>query len=143
MIKCQILTVVLGLIVIVLGGSLYIFYRSESLALFEWVRAVGMYDWVDSMRPEEDIDSWLVYSLPDGLWLLSYILFMAALRNFDIRESLLYSAPLIVGAFVSEFLQMSDKVKGTFDIVDLMCYATAVVLGVVYVRIINKCINKK
>ena len=87
MIKCQILTVVLGLIVIVLGGSLYIFYRSESLALFEWVRAVGMYDWVDSMRPEEDIDSWLVYSLPDGLWLLSYILFMAALRNFDIRES--------------------------------------------------------
>lgn len=141
--KCQILTAALGIMAIILGGGLYVFYRSKSLPLFDWVRAIGIYDWVLSVRPAENVNSWLVSSLPDGLWLLSYMLLMSALCRFHVRESMLYSAPLIVVAFVSEFLQISDRIDGTFDMVDLLCYMAAVALGFVYVKVINKSLNKK
>lgn len=137
---CRALTIILGLLSLTTGGILYILYRSETLILFKWVKALGLYDIVSDLRPSKSSDSWLVYSLPDGLWLFAYILLMGALWNFDSRKSLLYSAPLVVIAIGSELSQMHHITKGTFDIVDLLCYIVATIAGTIYIKIAHKLI---
>lgn len=132
------LTMILGVLSLTTGGVLYILYRSETLILFGWIKTLGLYDIVSNLRPSNGSDSWLVYSLPDGLWLFAYILLMGALWNFDTLKSLLYSAPLVVIGIGSELLQIHHIVRGTFDIVDLLCYIVAIVFGIIYIKIANK-----
>ena len=129
---------ILGVLSLTTGGVLYILYRSETLILFGWIKTLGLYDIVSNLRPSNGSDSWLVYSLPDGLWLFAYILLMGALWNFDTLKSLLYSAPLVVIGIGSELLQIHHIVRGTFDIVDLLCYIVAIVFGIIYIKIANK-----
>lgn len=140
--KCKVLTVLLGISSFFIGGGLYLLYRSESLRMFTSIKAMGMYDLVSAIRPHEGLDCWIIYSLPDGLWLFSYILLMAALWNFDTRNTWLYSTPLVVIAIGSEILQIPHIVSGTFDWVDLLCYLGATLLGYVYIKIINNHLNR-
>ena len=143
--KLRVLTLILGLLSISLGGSIYLFFRSEKLPMFEWVKAMGIYDLISSMRIENCDGGWLIYSLPDGLWLFSYILIMAALWSFDEKRTMLYSVPLVIIAIGSESLQYFHLISGTFDVIDLLCYIGANVFGFVYVKIIinNLKLNKR
>ena len=79
-----------------------------------------------SLRPQAHYDNWLVYSLPDGLWMLAYVLLMGAIWNFHVKKSLLVTLPLAVVAIGSELLQIPRWIPGTFDIVDLFCYLMAI-----------------
>lgn len=133
------MTWVLGLLAITLGGSIYLFFRSEKLLMFEWLKKMGIYDSISAMRIETSDGGWLIYSLPDGLWLFSYILIMAALWSFEEKRTMLYSVPLVVIAIGSELLQFFHLISGTFDVIDLLCYIGACIFGFVYVKII---INK-
>lgn len=135
--RLRILTVGCGLLSIVFGGCLYLLYRSETLLIFKWIKVMGIYDFISVLRPDNGINSWFVYSLPDGLWLFSYIMIISAIWCFDIRKSLLYSVPLVIIAIGSEILQIPHIVSGTFDFIDLWCYIVATILGYVYMIIIN------
>lgn len=136
--KLRVLTLILGLLSITLGGSIYLFFRSEKLQMFEWLKAMEIYDSISAMRMESCDGGWLIYSLPDGLWLFSYILIMAALWSFDEKRTTLYSVPLVVIAIGSELLQFFHLISGTFDVIDLLCYIGASIFGFVYVKnIIN------
>lgn len=134
--KLRVLTLIIGLLSIILGGSIYLFFRSETLLMFGWLKSMGIYDAISAMRTETCDGGWLIYSLPDGLWLFSYILIMSALWSFDVRKTMLYSAPLVIIAIGSELLQLPHLISGTFDVIDLLCYIGASIFGCVYIKII-------
>lgn len=121
-----------------IGGVLYLMCRSECLVMFDWCKAIGIYPFIKQLRPQGDFDSWWFYSLPDGLWLFSYIILIGAIWTFDMRKSLLFSVPLIVIAIGSELLQIQHIVRGTFDIIDLLCYIAGSVIGLFYIKKLNK-----
>lgn len=138
MLKKRIITILLSFSTLLIGGGLYLMCRSERLVMFDWCKAIGIYPLIQQLRPKGNFDSWLVYSLPDGLWLFSYIILMGAIWAFDIRKSLLCSAPLIVIAIGSELLQLPHIVRGTFDVIDLLCYIAGSVSGIFYIKKLNK-----
>ena len=143
MYKKRIVTLILSFTTLFIGGGLYLMCRSECLVMFDWCKAIGIYPFIQQLRPHGNFDSWVVYSLPDGLWLFSYIILMGAIWAFDMRKSLLCSAPLIVIAIGSELLQFPHIVRGTFDIIDLLCYIAGSVIGIFYIKTLNKTIEKK
>lgn len=137
----RIMTMLLGMLSLFVGGSLYLMCRSDSLVMFSWCKNLGIYDMVLSLRPEESLGGWVVYSLPDGLWLFSYILLMGSIWNFNLKQSCYASCPLAVIAIGSELLQIPGWIPGTFDVADLLCYLSACGLGYVYLKSFNHLIQ--
>lgn len=134
MYKKRIATLILSLVTLFFGGGLYLMCRSEHLVMFDWCKAIGIYPLIQQLRPQGHFDSWVIYSLPDGLWLFSYIILTGAIWAFDMRKSLLCSVPLIVIAIGSELLQLPHIIRGTFDIIDLLCYIAGSVGGIFYIK---------
>jgi hypothetical protein len=71
----------------------------------------------------ENLPGWFLYSLPDGLWLFSYISVLLTVWNNNISKDNIYWILLvpIIAVFI-EFGQLLSIVSGTFDMIDLTFY---------------------
>jgi hypothetical protein len=74
--------------------------------------------WVDFLR----------YNLPDGLWLLSILLFLRAVWHNDPKTFLIYKTCIIFIGFFLEALQISDTIPGTFDFLDLVTMGSIILV---------------
>ena len=71
---------------LLIGCTLYILYRPTSLLMFHWIDRAGFFSQVMGLRvlfedAEHLIPSWLVYSLPFSIWVLSYQLFIHTIQD--------------------------------------------------------------
>lgn len=132
---------VVSLLLFLTGGLLYVLYRSLSLRMFLWIKALGLYPTVLLWRKTAkvcDMPGWVIYSLPDGLWMASYLLLMCVLWYRETSWAA-FLFPMLLPLFmnVTEFLQGLGMFPGTFDAVDLICYDIPVfifVLKYIYER---------
>lgn len=129
-------TLFLSLVLFGVGGMIYILFRSLSLKMFSWFEFLGWMNHIHRFRGEVqhwELPMWVKFALPDGLWVLSYILLIGCIWNFDYPKAkgVMFLLPLI--AINSELLQAINVVKGTFDSVDLLCYSGATLVGWLYV----------
>lgn len=105
---------------LLLGGLLYIAYRSKSLRMFYWFELIGLNSPISNLRDnlyalKQYIPPWVYFSLPDGLWVYSFtssILILWKKNNYWILF------PIITGIMV-EVLQGFSLFPGTFDYLDL------------------------
>ena len=96
--------------------------------MFGWARTLGMYDRLSFWRRSvstDGIPEFVIFALPDGLWLFSYIVTIATVWDFRMRQCWLSIIALPVVACVSEMGQISGIVPGTFDMADMGCYLLA------------------
>lgn len=122
---------------LLLGGLLYIAYRSKSLRMFYWFELIGLNSPISNLRDnlyalKQYIPPWVYFSLPDGLWVYSFtssILILWKKNNYWILF------PIITGIMV-EVLQGFSLFPGTFDYLDL----TFSIIGLTLSKII---INNK
>jgi len=116
------------LISLIIGGLIYILFRSNSLLMFEWFALLGILDLVIFCRGMIDpilhlIPSWILYSAPDGLWMFSYMCFILMVWGNSIDyKNLIWIILLPLYAFYTEFGQFFGFVSGTFDFLDLFFY---------------------
>lgn len=111
---------------IVVGGAMYVLFRSEGMLLFRLTDAMGLNGVVGSMR--EAVAGWrpegfVLKSLPGGLWALSYMLLMDVLfagSKAGVRLAWASVVPLAGGA--SELMQLAGWLPGWFSVGDLMSY---------------------
>ena len=114
------------------GGLIYIGWRSKTLSMFCWfdnLQLSGFIERIRSVCARYDVSDWVKYSLPDGLWLFSYLLLIDTIWNE--KETLSYKIYLWilpVIAISTEILQIFAIVPGVFDFSDLLCYLGAVVV---------------
>ncbi len=126
----------IGALLILLGGMIYLSFRPTTLLLFHVLDGLGVMplmtswrDWVAEWQPSE----FVVYSLPGGLWAASYILLTYPLLHRQqawLRLAIAGSVPLM--GFVSELLQQGNLLPGVFDIADLCCYAVPLLLLILF-----------
>jgi hypothetical protein len=69
---------------LVLGGLIYICWRAKTIWMFDWFRMFGLVANIDHLRSisapiSNLLPQWIIYSLPDGLWVYSLTAFMAML----------------------------------------------------------------
>lgn len=97
-------------------------------------------EYVSFLTPlnKAEIPEWVKYSLPDGLWVLSYMLFMNII--WDNRTTIgyfwIFCLPII--ALLSEFGQLFHIVPGTFDAMDLLCYGLPIMVYVSILKLKSK-----
>ena len=110
---------------ITVGGLIYIRWRDSNLVMFRWFRALSLDTVIGWLRAGADAPAggwplWMVYSLPDGLWvyaLTALMIFLWRDSNSPIKLAWL-SLGLLLGAG-SELGQLAGVVPGSFDLVDL------------------------
>lgn len=121
--------IVLGrLFTLLLGSFIYVSFRQDTLIMFGWLREIGVFEFTAGYRHytlpfAENIPNWILYSLPDGLWLFSYVFFMLIIWDNKISKHNIYwilLAPIF--AICSEIGQLLNFVPGTFDLYDIYSY---------------------
>ena len=130
---------VISIILFFLGGIIYLGYRSKTLLMFKWTDYLNINNTINSWRSfaiKHPLPDWILYSLPDGLWLLSYMILIDTIWGNDSKGLgfWLYILPII--GIVSELIQIPFPIIGTFDFVDLACYISAVIIYKLYKIII-------
>lgn len=114
------------------GGMIYLGWRSRNIVLFQLLEKWKIFDFLNSIRNSVinySLYDWVKYSLPDGLWLFSYMFIINAIWHDHKNVSyyvFIWSLPVI--AIMFELLQYMAIVPGTFDIIDLSCYILAIVI---------------
>lgn len=120
---------------ILIGGSLYIAFRSKSIRLFDWFERIGLTESLHGFRSiiipyKKDIPSWLYYSLPDGLWVYAFASALMIYWNQEIEKVKYWLlVPIVSGVFI-EIAQGLKLLQGTFDFLDLAFTILALILSV-------------
>ena len=123
--------IVSSIVPLIIGGMLYLGYRSQELLMFRWANYLGLSRIVNSWRKfcfQYPLPEWCYYALPDGLWLLSYILLINIIWDSHTWKSIIWIYALPTIAITSELIQLLDSRFGTFDIMDVICYMGAILL---------------
>lgn len=73
----------------------------------------------------------IIYSLPAGLWIASYLMMMyLTTKGYTRKSRLMLTLPLPITAIVLEFMQLLGLCIGTFDAYDLICYTIPLIFFV-------------
>lgn len=115
----------IALIALLVGGLIYILWRSETLMMFVWFEHIGLNNVFGSMRNSTSgvsvsLPNWFLFSLPNALWLFSGLLVFDFIWGSKLSASKLFWLSFFwmvaVGAEVSQAL---DILPGTFDWQDM------------------------
>lgn len=131
----------LALFSFTIGANIYTDIRGYDKGIFNWVDLLLPVD-LSSFSSHFFSHPFLVYNLPDGLWLFSLNLLLLTIWNFQLNKQ---SLSWLLGAFcigiVLEFMQYTHLIRGTFDAKDLFSYGMACVVTLL-ITLINS-INEK
>jgi len=96
--------------------------------MFNWFDTLGLNHQILSLRNinievVEKLPSWFKYSLPDGLWVFSYVcLILLIWSESEVKKYLFWVLVIPSIAIISEFGQLANILPGTFDPVDIIFY---------------------
>lgn len=124
---------------LILGASIYILFRSSGLLFFQWFKFLKIYDKIfilriSALKYKIYLSDYCLYSLPDGLWMYSYVNFMIyiSLRlKIRLLSIWLFMLPLI--ALISEILQLVKMIPGYFDVFDFLSYSLGVLIPLLFI----------
>lgn len=117
----------LALLLLVIGGGIYLLMRQPVMLMHKVASELGIGIFIDKGRmlvQGWQLPEWMIFSLPGALWSTAYILIIDALlskspswRRFAVAAFI----PLV--GIVSELLQFVGLLPGTFDALDIIAYA--------------------
>ena len=119
---------------LLIGSLIYILFRSSTLKMFIWYDKLGITNQISRMRANtflysNKLPDFLLYALPDGFWMFSYMSLILYLWNNELRrDNFFWIFILSIIALLSELGQLLKIISGTFDIVDLLMYLLGTIL---------------
>jgi len=131
---------------LLVGGLIYILFRTSTLKMFSWYETIGLGELTNNMRKitfqfSDKIPEWILFSLPDGLWIFSYVSLMLFIwQNSVSIKNIFWISIIPILAIGSELGQLFGLVIGTFDIADLLLYFFGMTLPFI---LFTKSINLK
>ena len=143
----KILFILLGFTSLIFGFTIYLLFRSDSIIYFNWINNFFYKDLIQELRQtslqyKSNLPNWFLYSLPDGLWLNSYMFFILSIRGleFNLKNNFwFFSIPILI--LLHEIGQLLKIFNGTFDIFDLILYTIGFCTPIVICFSINKKTN--
>jgi hypothetical protein len=112
---------------IAIGGFIYILFREKSLLMFSWFTKIGLDNLIHNIRTiaiwNYQLPDWVIYSLPDGIWVYSLTSLMLIIWYGDVSilKYFWLSIGLIIGLSI-ELCQLMGFYPGTFDKMDILFY---------------------
>ena len=122
------------ILLISIGGVIYLLFRPKCLLMFSIIEEMGGMPYLDGIREKAQLytlPSFVINSLPAGLWTASYLLGMYITTKYQSRKiRLMLALPLPLSAIALELMQLIGWCPGTFDVYDLICYIVPLVVFV-------------
>lgn len=116
------------------GTLIYLLFRISTLNIFSWVDILNI-DFEEfylrklAISKKQNFPEWFLYSLPDGLWIFSYVYLILLLWNFKISyQGFIWILIIPFIAIISEIGQKYKFINGTFDMTDLLFYIFGFIL---------------
>jgi len=102
-----------------IGGLIYLLFRSEDLLMFEWYRKIGLSDFLIYLRSntitlKQNIPEWVIFSLPNCLWLYSILSFLNIIWKDDNKVKIVLMILTSLSIIFIEILQAVGLIIGTF-----------------------------
>ena len=126
--------ILISIITLSIGTLIYLLFRVSTLKVFSWLNFLGI-DFVNNDLRKKSINympkipDWFIFSLPDGIWIFSYVLVMISIWNFTLnKKSIFWMTIIPLVAIFSEIFQIFVFIPGTFDFVDLSFYILGFIL---------------
>lgn len=123
----------IGTTAVLIGGLLYLTFRSESLVMFNWFEKIRLTSQISFLREscgDITLYSWVKFNLPAALWLFSYMFIIRGIwlnsRQNIIYNIFLWGVPSM--AIASEILQYFGAIPGTFDYKDIIAYIAGIII---------------
>jgi len=110
------------------GFLIYFFFRNENLLVYKWLEFLPANNNVIIFSHPSFLTDFFCYNLPDGLWLLSCLLFLRAVWYKTPKYFLIYKLCFLIIAFLFEISQVFDCIAGTFDVFDLITMGSVALL---------------
>ena len=123
---------------LLLGGLIYISFRDEDILLLYWLRKLNLNYSLLRYTINTDnniIKSYIIYSLPNGLWLLSGMLIIGIIWKNKQFYFYLYTSILIFIALFIEISQIFNIIRGTFDLIDIFTIIVFSFIGIFYYKL--------
>lgn len=120
---------------LLLGGVIYLLWRDTSLLMFLWLEELGLSEAIANARSSSLLQAtrppaWVVFSLPNALWVLALVssagLLWRGTRRPWLKIAVTIAACFGVGAEVAQGLGV---LPGTFSITDVALAATGAAIG--------------
>ncbi len=130
-----------------LGIGIYLLYRSRDLFYFKLIHSTFLSKPILHIRDFAKLyrklfSTWVVYSLPDGLWLFSFGATLLMDRIFFYYDFVIFTC-IYIWMITLEFLQLyfggHGSMIGTFDTMDILFFT----LGYLLIVLISKYHHKK
>jgi len=141
-----ILVIVNVILPLVLGGLIYISFRSVNLIMFGWFDSIGIHGLIYKIRElltpfKRNIPKWIYFSLPDGLWVYSFSSVLILIWRDKLKVAIAWlMIPFTSGCLV-ELAQFIKIFPGTFDVMDLIMTLSGITLSLLILK--HKRIEKK
>ena len=122
-----------------LAVYIYVSNRSGDMELYSWLGIDYNNHIFKLIRNNScSLSSWVKYNLPDGLWMLSFLLLMESVWGNEKQLKWTFCVPMIVFAFVLEILQFKGWFPGTGDVLDIVFYIAAILLFLSLINLKHK-----
>ena len=123
---------------ILFGGLIYICFRSSDILMFRWFDYLHISDTIFRLRKfihnyKIEFSDWIIYSLPDGLWMFSYTTVILYIwSNTITRRNYFWIIIMPIVALLTEVGQKYHLINGTFDANDVIAYLLGFVLSCIF-----------
>lgn len=105
-------------------AELFIYCLEQKLDYFKFIDYIGLRNQIEIVRLNLEhykamLPSWVIFSLPNGLWLFSLLSFI----KIQIENKIIYNIMIFLSIFVAiitEYFQLVGIVSGTFCFIDLL-----------------------
>jgi hypothetical protein len=120
------------------GGLIYICFRSLDLMMFRWFDYLNFSDTIFQIRNisnryKIEKSDWLIYSLPDGLWMFSFTTVILYIwKNTINRKNILWIIIMPITAFCTEICQKYHLINGTYDVNDIFAYLFGFIISCIF-----------
>lgn len=123
--------VALSIMFILIGGFIYLFFRPHTLKMFVWLRIINCEQIFQLKDYNQDLKfiEFLIFSLPNGLWILSFLIIIGLIWGKYHIFFIIYSSFFTGISILFEFLQKVEFIPGTFDIADILVLLIFHILG--------------
>jgi len=122
--KINIWNIILALFLLAGSTLIYLIFRSDNIIAYRFIDRLGLspvFEQIRSAVISLHVPDIVKYSLPDGLWLLSYIILADTLLPYN-KGKLFWIIALPANAIGSEIAQFFGILPGVFDMWDIICY---------------------
>ena len=106
--------------------------------MFNWLDSIGCekYFYQHNFNSNSKIISFCIFSLPNGLWLLSAIILLGLIWKNNKHIFYIYTLLFVIISLAFELFQLFRIIPGTFDILDFITLVISFLLGIIIYHLI-------